>query len=377
MDGGRVVVLETLKALSSAGHSITLVTPVDPDGDTAGVRTALAEFCAPELIPVRPGSARVVMAASLLRRRPVTVVRHDLPEVRRRVAELVAAERFDVVQAEQLQALAQAGPAARRGVPLVYRAHNVESVLWDYAASFGRPLTSWVLRREARRLAKWEGRVLRGVSATVVLTEIDLEPLREAAGGRSPVDVVPVPYPAGLATGEAPLAGRPAVVTLASPTWLPSRSTARRIAGEWWPDVRKRLPEAMLHVFGGVEAEDTDGVRWHGAPGDSVAAFAPGAIMAIPARHPTGVPVKALEAWARGVPLVVSAETAAALGTSDGEAVAVADGPAALAEALARIEQNPQFSSSLVNGGRRLLATRHDPARVAAAFAELYRGLKS
>ena len=178
------------------------------------------------------------MAVSLLRRRPVTVVRHDLPEVRRRVAELVAAERFDVVQAEQLQAVAQAGPAARRGVPLVHRAHNVESVLWTYAASFGRPLTSLVLRREARRLAKWEGRVLRRVSATVALTEIDLEPLREAGGGRSPVEVVPVPYPAGLPTGEVPLAGRPAVVTLASPTWLPSRETARRIAGEWWPDVR-------------------------------------------------------------------------------------------------------------------------------------------
>ena len=133
----------------------------------------------------------------------------------------------------------------------------------------------------------------------------------------------------------------------------------------------------MLHVFGGVRAEDTDGVRWHGAPGDSVEAFAPGAIMAIPTRHPTGVPVKALEAWARGVPLVVSAETAVALGTSDGEAVAVADGPAALADALARIEQNPQFSSSLVDGGRRLLATRHDPARVATAFAELYRSLSS
>ena len=58
VDGGRVVVLETLKALSSAGHSVTLVTPVDPDGDVAEGRTALAEFCAPELIPVRPGSTR-------------------------------------------------------------------------------------------------------------------------------------------------------------------------------------------------------------------------------------------------------------------------------------------------------------------------------
>ncbi len=373
VDGGRVVVFETLNALSSAGHSVTLVTPVDPIADIPGTRAELAKYCTPELVPARPRSASAGMAVSLLSGRPVTIVRHQLPEIRRRVAELVAADRFDVVQAEQLQAVAQTEPAQRRSIPVVYRAHNVESTLWSYAASFGQPLTSAALRREARRLVEWEGRVLRRVTATVALTEIDVDPLRRAAGDQSPIHVIPVPFQTELTTGEVPLAGDPAVVTLASPTWLPSRETVRLIASVWWPEVRRQLPDATLHVFGGVSAEDRDGVQWHGAPGDSVEAFAAGAVMAIPTRHPTGVPVKALEAWARGVPLVVSSETAAALGTTDGEGVAVADGPAALAAALARIQQEPHFRQKLVDGGRSLLASRHDPVRIAAALAELYR----
>jgi hypothetical protein len=258
---------------------------------------------------------------------------------------------------------------------VVHRAHNVESRLWTYAAGFGRPMAARLLRREARRLAAWEGRVLRRVAATVVLTEIDLEPLRRTARRAASLHHVPVPYPAQLDPGPSSLAGRPAVVTLASPTWVPSLETVRRIASTWWPEVRSRLPDAALHVFGGVPGEDGDGVLWHGAPEDSAEAFASGAVMAIPARHPTGVPVKALEAWARGIPLVVSSETAAALGTTDGRGVAVADGAQALAEALARIEEDREHRRSLVDGGRELLSDRHDPARIAADLAEIYREL--
>jgi glycosyltransferase involved in cell wall biosynthesis len=167
------------------------------------------------------------------------------------------------------------------------------------------------------------------------------------------------------------------VVTLASPTWLPSLETVRRIASTWWPEVRSHLPDATLHVFGGVPGDDGNGVVWHGAPRDSIEAFAGGAVMAIPARHPTGVPVKALEAWARGAPLVVSSQTAVALGTSHGCGVAVADEAQALAQALTRIEDDAEHRRSLIEGGRKLLASRHDPARIATQLTEIYRELAS
>jgi glycosyltransferase involved in cell wall biosynthesis len=377
VDGGRVVVLETLRALSGAGHEVVLVAPVAPGADLEGMSRALRDSCRPELVTARPMRARSVMAASLLRRRPVTVVRHQLPEVRQRVADLLAAEPFDVVQAEQLQAVSQAVPASARGIPLIHRAHNVESRLWIYAASFGRPLASRLLRREARQLAAWEGQVLRTVSATVVLTDADLEPLRRAAGSEASIHPVPVPYPGRLEPGSASLDGRPAVVTLASPTWLPSLETVRRIARGWWPEVRRSLPEATLHVFGGVPGEDGDGVFWHGAPEDSAEAFTDGAVMAIPFRHPTGVPVKALEAMARGVPLVVSSETAAALASTDGKAVAVADQAEALARVLGRLVEEEGYRQSLIDGGRELLAARHDPSRIATQLAAIYRELAS
>jgi glycosyltransferase involved in cell wall biosynthesis len=379
VDGGRVVILETIDALAASGHAVTLVAPVDPETGVGEIAAVLQGRCRVELVPAKPRGARSLLAASLLRRRPVTVVRHQLPEVRRRVTKLVAEQRYDVVQAEQLQAIAQTEPAVRRGVPLVYRAHNVESALWTYAGQFGRPLTARLLRREASRLSLWEERAVSSAAATVVLTELDREPLREVAGDDNLIEKVPVPYPSDLPAHETALPGRPAVVTLASASWLPSRETARTVADSWWPVVRQRLPEAVLHVFGGVAGErgEEEGVRWHPPPEHSIEAFANGAVVAVPTRHPTGVPVKALEAWARGLPLVASTETAAALEAEDGAELAVADGPEAFAETLERLQADAEYRAGLVKGGRALLRGRHDPATVAETLAELYRRLTS
>jgi hypothetical protein len=375
VDGGRVVVLNTVDALAAAGHRITLVAPVDPAADHGAARDALAGRCRAELVPVLSPGMRAAALSALLRGRPLTVERHRLRAVAERVRRLIASEHFDLVQAEQLQAVAQAAPAAALGVPLIYRAHNIESVLWSFAASFGRAPARALLRLEARRLAGFERSTVRSVAATVVLTELDAAPLREAAGREARIERVPVPFAPQIAASEVPLAGHPAVVTLASPSWLPSRETALRVARQWWPAVRRRVPGAVLHCFGGVDGGPLDGVEWHPAPADSALAFAAGAVVAIPERHPTGIPVKGLEAWARGLPLIGSSQTAAALEAAAGDELVVADDPEAFAAGLEQLSSDAALRARLVAGGRARLRALHDPARVAEQLEAIYRTL--
>ena len=84
--------------------------------------------------------------------------------------------------------------------------------------------------------------------------------------------------------------------------------------------MRRRLPAAVLHVFGGgPNLDGLDGVARHPSPADSRTAFPDGAVVVIPERHPTGVPMKALEAWARGLPLIVDGPTAEILDAGDGD----------------------------------------------------------
>jgi glycosyltransferase involved in cell wall biosynthesis len=105
---------------------------------------------------------------------------------------------------------------------------------------------------------------------------------------------------------------------------------------------------------------------------DSAQAFAEGSVLLVPLRIASGVRMKILEAWARGVPVVATPTALAGLEAKDGRDALVAADPASFARALKRLKDEPGLAASLVEGGRRSLAERHDPAKVARDLLAIY-----
>ena len=134
--------------------------------------------------------------------------------------------------------------------------------------------------------------------------------------------------------------------------------------------MRAEVPGAVLHVFGGEAGEGTVS---HPAPRDSAEAFAPGSILAVPLRIGSGVRMKVLEAWARGVPVVGTSAAVSGLEVEDGREALVADDPAAFARAVARLRSEAGLAQRLIENGRRALRERHEPARVVADLLSVYR----
>ena len=309
--------------------------------------------------------------------------------MRERVERLLAGGDFAAVHVEQVQALPQAAPALARGLRVVLRAQNVESDLWRAAAERGglgglRRLGAAV---EARRLARWEGRAVAAVAVTAALTAADAARLAALAAasapGRAPRVVhLPAPFPGWQPAATRPLPGAPAVVVLGSGGWLPNRQAARWFTGEVWPTVRRACPGARLHLFGegelggaaGAAGAIEAGVVAHPPPADSREAFAPGAILVVPLRIASGVRMKILEAWARGVPVVATPEAAAGLDAESGRDLLIAATAGDLAVAVARLAASPELAARLVEGGRALLAAHHQPAAIADRLIALYRG---
>ena len=374
VDGGRLVLLNTLQALAAAGHHIELVAPFSgTDDDRRKSVAALVEICTPHLIAAEPRSALVSAVIGLRRGIPVTIARHASPRMAQAVAKVLSSGDFDVVHAEQLHALSQIDAARQRGIPVVHRAHNVESLLWDFTAHHRGPATRSLVAFEARRMSSWEVRALEEADCTVALTEFDRRTLSELVPGAA-VHTVRAPFTAELPAGGDPLDGEPAVVTLANASWAPSRDAVEHLANEIWPAVRRRLPGATLNVFGGGHHLDgLEGVVGHPPPGDSRTAFPRGAVALVPERHPTGVPMKALEAWARGLPLLVDRHTSEILDAENGVDVVVADDAPGYSAALARLVEEDGLWEKVVTGGRQALAERHDPAGVAEHLERVYR----
>ncbi len=373
IDGGRLLLARTLEALAGLGHRATLVAPIDAGVDSAAVAAALSPYCRPRLVVATPRRPLVTLALAWARNEPFSIVRHSLPAVRREVEQTLSEERFDLIHAEQLQALPQAlAAASSRGLPVVLRAQNVESDLW-FASAHRRegPLARW-LGGEGERLAKWEGSALARVAATVAISPLDAERLRALGGPGARVHLAPVPFPLTLPSSASALPGAPAVVVLGSGGWLPNRDGTLWFVEEVWPAVRAASPGAILHLFGQDLPSPREGVVAHSAPQESAEAFAPGAILAVPLRIASGVRMKVLEAWARGLPVVATPEALAGLDARDGREALFAFDPKTFARAIAALHREPELAARVVAAGRNALARTHDPSRAARELLAVY-----
>lgn len=406
-DGGRLVLWHSLCGLAQAGHEIRLIAPVEADGtadhgDNGGLRAATAgagveagtgsgagvaaavgvdasadtspkttslamlrTVCDPQLIPVPARSWPAATAAALRSGRALSVARHHHAALEQAVADTVQDWRPDLVHAEQLQALANAAPARRAGVPTVLRMQNVESSLWRQVSA--ARLIAWPLRLEAQRLRRDEARALQSATRTLTLTARDAAALAPLAAPQRVRAVAPA-FPGELPPGTALETG-PVVCVAGSGGWWPNRQ-----ALDWLlAGVAPRLAAAglPLHVFGS-SPRPLPGVRWHAPPADAAAAFPAGAIAAIPLLIGSGLRMRLLEAWARGLPAVASSVAAAGLDVAHGRELLIADTPADFAAALLQLATQPQLAASLVRGGRAYLRQHHDPLLCAQALLREY-----
>jgi glycosyltransferase involved in cell wall biosynthesis len=370
-DGGRLLATVTLEALAQAGHDLTLVVPFDPARDDAfGSAQALRRLCDPILVPAPPRSRLRAGLSSIAGRAPLSVVRHTHGAVGAQVATLLAARAFDLVHAEQPQALAQCAAAFERGVPVVLRAQNVESDLWKAAT---RSVAALPARLEARRMARFEAEAVRRTAATIALTPRDADRLRALSGAARKVHRIPAPFPSELPPAEAPLPGAPAVVVMGSGGWLPNEQGTGWFLREVWPEVRAALPGALAHLFGEPGRDHHGpGVVAHGPLQDSRHAFARNAVLVVPLPFGSGVRMKILEAWARGVPVVATPEASLGLEADDGRELLLARTPADFTAALRLLTLEPRLAPSLVAHGREALAARHHPQEVAARLSAVY-----
>jgi SAM-dependent methyltransferase len=140
-----------------------------------------------------------------------------------------------------------------------------------------------------------------------------------------------------------------------------------------WTLVLARLPAARLHLFDPGRIEVPPTVTVHPAPADSIAFFPGQSIHVVALRVASGVRMKILEAWARGIPAVATPQAAAGLEEGFAAALLRETAPAAFAAAVESLASDGYPREGLVSEGRRLLAHQHDPTAIGVRWLEIYR----
>ncbi|MBK8284961.1 MAG: glycosyltransferase [Ahniella sp.] len=378
-DGGRLALWQTIRALYAAGATVHVLAPGSPSDLQHLVpwRAAMAPQAGLDLYPGEPLPWWRAGFESVLSGDAVGLRRHAHTQSRRVVRDLIDSFAPDLIHVEALQAIAVLG-APPWPKPVVLRMQNVESALWQQWPGnvWQRPL----MKIESARLRKHERRLMHHAASTLAITECDAMDLRDLLPARTAASVAcwPVPFDAELPAGEDPDPTAPLVVLPGSRGWGPNRQAFDWAVRKLAPELARRAPGLPMRVFApALDPSWPDNIQVAPIPDDARTLFPQRAIAAIPLFAGSGVRMRILESWARGIPVVATRIAARGLAVSDRQHLLLADDPASFADALITLAGDTELRRHLIDEGRNHLRRFHDPAVLGPALITHYRNALS
>ncbi len=368
-------------------HHLTAVSLVPPSMDAVAAEQGMRELGAEAIVVAsRPGSGlpkRVVQLRSLLSRHSFERRFYTLPELQRVVDALLRRHRHDIVHVEfpflSHYGLRQAPP----GEPLprlVLDEHNVEFDLVRQMTGAGRGLVRHLYNsvdwRKVRReeVAAW--RSFDGVMFTSSPDEGRARALVPAVRSRVIPNAVDVdffrPRP-----GDPPSDGR-TVLFFGTFDYFPNHDGVLHFLREAWPLLAARHPGARLQIVGAgpppeVRAFQGPRVEISGLVEDVRPHLARAGAVVVPLRIGGGTRLKILESMAMAKAIVSTRLGAEGIEAVHERDLLLADGPEALAAALARVLDDRGLAARMGAEARGLVERRYSWEVAAEALERFYR----
>jgi glycosyltransferase involved in cell wall biosynthesis len=375
--GDQIRALQVAEMLA-AEHRVTLLVPQGA-GPPEPVPFEIATYP-----PATRGTAALGLARALVGRAPLQSGLFRSPALGDALARLAPAHDLVILQLVRLAPyLERVHPAGGR--PVLVDLVDSLAVSTARRAELDRRLVRLPLREEARRLARWERLVVRRTAGALVVSGRDrgaiaagLDPEEATRLHVVPVAVAPAETAGAAAAPEPP--GPPTLVLTGNLGYFPTREGLGWWLAQVWPRLRARRPELRLEVAGSRpgralrRALARAGAELTEAP-DDLAPFLRRATVALaPMRGGAGQPMKVVEAWAAGVPVVATPWTAAGTTGVPGEDLLVADDPEAWCREILALVDDPARRARIAASARERLRRDYSPASVAARLREVVDG---
>jgi sugar transferase (PEP-CTERM/EpsH1 system associated) len=357
-------------------HAVRLLAVGTP-ADAAQAADLLKECHRVEIVPPSKVAAVCSCLTGALRGLPLQAVVCQSPELERRLAGMIASERFDVVHVEHLRA-AYLGRFLPATLPAVYDSVDSISLLFERARQLSH---SWRQRAiatiELGPTRRFEATAVRRFDRVVVTAPEDRRALEALAPGSS-VSVVPN----GVDLERfAPLTKPPEPATLiftGKMSYHANVTAALHFVQRVYPRIRQERPDVRLRIVGSAPVPEIralardPSITVTGEVADLREAVRGATVSVCPITVKAGIQNKVLEAMAMGVPVVATSEGSAGLLAQPGEDLLVATTAAEFADQVCRLLADEALRQRLSAAGRRYVQTNHRWEAAAERFEELY-----
>ena len=275
----------------------------------------------------------------------------------------VRRERYDVVVIEELSLASYIHPLRKLGCEVVFDAHNVEGRLLAQMSQSRDDNDSLISRlkrfNQSYRLKLEERRAVNRADLIWACSELDSRLIQEAYG--KPATVVPNTLNVhDYQTAKVDEAFRSrevgplTMLFVGSYGYYPNQDAANRLITEILPRVREQVPDARLNLVGrhptaamARAAEQDERITVTGAV-DSIEPYLQiPSVIVIPLALGSGTRLKALEAFAAGLPVVSTKKGIEGIEVRDGEQVLLRETPEEIAAGVVELWRNPELRNAL------------------------------
>lgn len=305
-------------------------------------------------------------------RAPYAVTKFTAAMVRRLLDQWIRERRFDVAVCDFLSASLNFPQALE--TPTVLFQHNLETALWRRQAAWeANPINRWAFRIEVAKMARYEQATVRRFHHVIAVSEHDRDEMK-AMVDPARITVVPTGVDIEEYRGAAkPDVLEPLVVFTGSMDWEANIDAVDYFCRDIWPHVLAKAPNARFRIVGRnphprVQKLASPTIEVTGAVPSVIDHLNQAAVVIVPLRIGGGTRLKIYEAMAMARPVVSTTVGAEGLDVHHGTDILLADDPAAFAECIVMLLENPDLREKYGRAAAEL-ASRYDWSRIAERFA--------
>jgi len=323
-------------------HTVHLACLVD-DPEDWQYREQLQQYCASvDAVYRSKHAAKLLAAQALLSSHSFSVASFFSPVLQQAITQLVQKEQIDCVFVSTIPMAEYVKHLDGLGKVIDYI--DVDSEKWRQYATYHSFPFSWVYRREAERLARYEEEATTWFNHVLIISAAEAELLRQRVRNR-PISVVSngvdleyfTPCAQTLAESK-----RPIIVFTGVMDYFPNIDAVSYFCDTLLPLVHQELPSAEFLIVGRnpvgrvLQLGTRPGVTVTGSVPDVRPYLTQAAVVVAPFRLARGVQNKVLEAMAMGVPVVGTLSATQGIAVTESDGVVVTDDPATFAQAVLR-----------------------------------------
>jgi len=370
--GGRIRSFNLLKELAKR-HRVTVFTfyteqQNDPHPQLEALFERVIHFTI--RIPQKPSFEDTLRyARNLLTGRPYAVAKWLKPEARRRLHELLQHESYDIVICDFLPAFS----IVPKDLPCpgVLFTHNVEAMIWQRLyQTANNPIMKMVYWREYCAMSRLERQYAQGADHVLAVSEPDLTFFFFFSGVEK-VSLIPTGVDVDYFQPQPTSETANTLVFSGSMDWLANEQAIFFFEKQVLPRIRSHVPDVSLLVVGRNPSPRLralglrqPAIKVTGTVEDVRPHMARGSVYIVPLLVGGGTRLKIYEAMAMGKPIVSTTVGAEGLEVRNGENIIFADNPAAFADCVVQLLQQPERRTKMADAARRWVTENYSWAAV-------------